>query len=128
MKKKELKKIKKIIGVLIAIVQEHEDREALVRWEDSVLCPKEEADEKGDRPAFKSMYERIAWELENEPTDELRDDLAHGKALGKKINAEYQELLKKWEKAGTCTMARQRVGEEMMEAVKNASVCLPRMS
>jgi hypothetical protein len=67
MKKKQLKKIKKIIGVLSAIVQEHEGRE--VRNMQMVL------------------------EVENKSSDELRAELAEGKALGKEISATFQKLL-----------------------------------
>jgi hypothetical protein len=101
MKKKQLKKIKKIIGVLSAIVQEHEGREV------------------------RNM--RMVLEVENKSSDELRAELAEGKALGEKISTEYQKLLKDWEEAGTCPMAHQCVGEGIEKAIKNSSVCLPRM-
>jgi hypothetical protein len=123
MKKKQLKKIKKIIGVLSAIVQEHEGREVRNMLKHSVIRPYEEVDTKSDKPAFVSMYERMVWEIENKSSDELRAELEEGKALGKEISATYQKLLKDWEEAGTCPMARQRVGDEMMEAMKATYAC-----
>ena len=128
MKNKELKKIKKIIGVLSAIVQEHEGRETRVRWKDSIIRDEEETDTMSDKPAFTSVYERMAWDLENKSSDELRAELAEGKALGKKVSAAYEKLLKDLEEARTCPMARQRVGEGIEKAIKNSSVCLPRFS
>jgi hypothetical protein len=120
MKKKQLKKIKKIIGMLSAIVQEHEVRNMLKH---SVIRPYEEVDTKSDKPAFAGMYERMVWEIENKSSDKLRAELEEGKALGEKISTEYQKLLKDWEEAGTCPMARQRVGDEMMEAMKATYAC-----
>jgi len=65
MKKKQLKKIKKIIGVLSAIVQEHEGREVRNMLKHSVIRPYEGVDAMSDKPVFVSMYERMAWEIEN---------------------------------------------------------------
>ena len=58
MKKKELKKIKKIIGVLSAIVQEHEGRRGRARWKNLSISLDKARDASSDQTAI-SIYERM---------------------------------------------------------------------